>query len=439
MLGPIVPCPEPQPILSHPTESAIFLVLTVAAGSEADVADLLADASGIKRSVGFRIPEAELTCVVGIGAGLWDRLTGAPRPAGLHPFRELSGARHRAVATPGDLLFHIRAHRFDLCFELAQRLTERLRGHAEVVDEVHGFRSFDERDVLGFVDGTENPEGAAAGEAVLIGEEDPAFAGGSYVIVQKYLHDLAAWDALTTEEQELIIGRTKLSDIELPDEAKPANSHLALNVITGPDGEERQIMRFNMPFGRVGAAEFGTYYIAYARTSELIELMLTNMFIGDPPGNTDRILDFSTAVTGGLFFVPAAELLESLTPDGELEASEVAEAAGGRAGRRIARYRQPSRARQVRTLTGRHAAGLRGYSRHPDADKPLHPAYWTRGSRARAAPGVDVLGRFGERVHDPVLRRGPDRPRDPAVGLQHGIADHGSHRQLRPRSRQHQP
>ncbi len=315
MLSATVPAPEPQPILSHPTEAAIFLVLTVAAGSEADVADLLADASGIKRSVGFRIPEAELTLVVGIGAGLWDRLTGAPRPAGLHPFRELAGTRHTAVATPGDLLFHIRAHRFDLCFELAQRLTDRLRVIAEVVDEVHGFRSFDERDVLGFVDGTENPEGMAAGEAVLIGDEDSAHAGGSYVIVQKYVHDLTAWDALSTEEQELAIGRTKLSDIELPDEDKPPNSHLALNVITGPDGEERQIMRFNMPFGRVGAAEFGTYYIAYARTSELIEVMLTNMFIGNPPGTTDRILDFSTALTGGLFFVPAAELLESLAPE----------------------------------------------------------------------------------------------------------------------------
>jgi putative iron-dependent peroxidase len=225
---------------------------------------------------------------------------------------ELAGPRHTAVATPGDLLFHIRAHRFDLCFELAQRLTERLRGLAEVVDEVHGFRSFDERDVLGFVDGTENPEGAAAAEAVLIGEEDPAFAGGSYVIVQKYLHDLRAWDALSTEEQELIIGRTKLADLELPDDVKPPNSHLALNVITGPDGEEQKIMRFNMPFGRVGRAEFGTYYIAYARSSELIEHMLSNMFIGDPPGNTDRILEFSTAVTGGLFFIPPADLLEGL-------------------------------------------------------------------------------------------------------------------------------
>jgi putative iron-dependent peroxidase len=315
-----VSVPEPQPILSHPTESAIFLALTVGAGSEAEVADVLADVPGIKRSVGFRVPEAELSCVVGLGARLWDRMTAGPRPAGLHPFRELMGARHTAVATPGDVLLHIRARRFDLCFELAQRLTERLRAHAEVVDEVHGFRSFDDRDVLGFVDGTENPEGAAATEAVLIGAEDPAFAGGSYVIVQKYLHDLLAWDALSTEEQELIIGRTKLTDLELPDEVKPANSHLALNVITGPDGEEQQIMRFNMPFGRVGAAEFGTYYIAYARTSALIEHMLSNMFIGDPPGNTDRILDFSTAVTGGLFFVPSAGDLERLSEAGAADA-----------------------------------------------------------------------------------------------------------------------
>ena len=304
---------EPQAILTPLTESAIFLVLTVNAGSEADVADVLTDVSGLKRSVGFRVPEAELTCVTGIGSSLWDRLSTGPRPADLHPFKELAGSRHTAPSTPGDLLFHIRAHRFDLCFELAQRLTERLRGLAVVVDEVHGFRSFDERDVLGFVDGTENPEGEAAGVAVLIGDEDPAFAGGSYVIVQKYVHDLTSWDALSTEEQELAIGRTKLSDIEMPDEDKPANSHLALNVITGPDGEERQIMRFNMPFGQVGRAEFGTYYIAYARTAELIELMLNHMFLGDPPGTTDRILDFSTALTGCLFFVPPLDMLEDIT------------------------------------------------------------------------------------------------------------------------------
>ena len=301
---------EPQAVLTPLTEAAIFLVLTVDAGAEDGVRDLLADVSGLRRSVGFRIPEGGLSCVVGIGSVLWDRVFGTPRPAGLHPFGELAGSRHTAVATPGDLLFHIRARRLDLCFELAQRLMDRLVGFAQVVDEVHGFRSFDERDLLGFVDGTENPEGAAALAAVVIGEEDPGFAGGSYVVVQKYLHDLEAWDALPVEQQERAIGRTKLSDIELPDDVKPANSHVALNTIIDEDGEERQIVRLNMPFGAVGAREFGTYFIGYARSPDVIERMLRNMFIGNPPGNYDRILDFSTAVTGNLFFVPSADFLD---------------------------------------------------------------------------------------------------------------------------------
>ena len=305
---------ESQPVLAPLTEAAIFLVLTVDPGAEDAARDLLADVSGLKRSVGFRIPEGELSCVVGLGSELWDRLYGPPRPAGLHPFPGFAGEPHTAVATDGDLLFHLRARRLDLCFELAQRLMERLAGYAKVVDEVHGFRSFDDRDLLGFVDGTENPEGAAALAAVTVGDEDPRFAGGSYVVVQKYLHDLATWDALPTEEQERAIGRTKLSDLELPDDVKPANSHVALNTIVDEDGEEHQIMRFNMPFGSVGAGEFGTYFIGYASSPDVIEQMLTNMFIGKPPGTYDRILDFSTAVTGNLFFVPTIDVLEDPPP-----------------------------------------------------------------------------------------------------------------------------
>jgi porphyrinogen peroxidase len=309
---------ESQSILAPLTEAAIFLVLTVDPGSEEAVRDVLADVTGLKRSVGFRIPEGELSCVVGLGSELWDRLIGPPRPAGLHPFPGFAGSRHTAVATDGDLLLHLRAHRLDLCFELAQRLMERFAGDARVVDEVHGFRSFDERDLLGFVDGTENPEGADALAAVVVGDEDPTFAGGSYVVVQKYLHDLAAWDALAIEEQERAIGRTKLSDLELPDDVKPANSHVALTTIVDDDGEEHQIVRFNMPFGSVGAGEFGTYFIGYARSPDVIEQMLTNMFVGKPPGNYDRILDFSTAVTGNLFFVPTIDMLEdSPTPEAE--------------------------------------------------------------------------------------------------------------------------
>jgi putative iron-dependent peroxidase len=301
---------EPQAILTPITESAIFLTVTFDEGAEAGIRELLSGVSGLRRSVGFRIPEAELTCVTGIGAAAWDRLFGAPRPAGLHPFRELNGSRHHAPSTPGDLFFHIRAHRLDLCFELAQLLAERLGPHARVVDEVHGFRSFDERDVLGFVDGTENPEGSAAVANVVVGGEDPVFAGGSYLVVQKYLHDLSGWKSLSVEEQERAFGRTKLDDVELPDEQKPSNSHLALNTVVDADGEERQIMRFNMPFGRVGAGEFGTYFVGYVREPAVIEEMLENMFVGKPPGNSDRVLDFSTALTGNLFFVPTVRLLD---------------------------------------------------------------------------------------------------------------------------------
>jgi putative iron-dependent peroxidase len=306
---------EPQAILTPITEAAIFLVAVVERGGENAVRDLLPDVAGLRRSVGFRAPEAGLTCVTGVGAGLWERLFGVAKPAGLHPFRAVNGARHQAPATPGDLLFHIRARRLDLCFELAQLLCARLDGAARVVDEVHGFRSFDDRDLLGFVDGTENPEGGAASDAVLIGGDDAAFAGGSYAIVQKYLHDLKTWNALPVEEQERAVGRTKLNDVELAEQA--ANSHVALNTIVGDDGEERQIMRFNMPFGRVGAGEFGTYFIGYARTPDVIELMLEHMFVGDPPGTTDRLLDFSTAVTGTLFFIPTTDFLDDPPSPGD--------------------------------------------------------------------------------------------------------------------------
>jgi porphyrinogen peroxidase len=301
---------ESQPVLTPLTGAAIFLVLTIDAGAEDVVRDLLADVAGLQRSVGFRILDGGLACVTGIGSAAWDRLFGDPRPAELHPFTELTGDRHHAPSTPGDLLFHIRARRQDLCFELASQLMNRLAGAATVVDEVHGFKYFDERDLLGFVDGTENPTGNAASRAVLIGAEDPDFAGGSYVIVQKYLHDLGAWNALPVEAQERAIGRTKLADIEMPDEVKPANSHVALTTITETDGTERQIVRDNMPFGTVGMAEFGTYFIGYSATPTVTERMLENMFIGDPPGNHDRILDFSSAVTGNLFYVPTADFLD---------------------------------------------------------------------------------------------------------------------------------
>jgi len=316
---------EPQAVVALLTKAAIFLVAVINPGAESEgtARQLCTDMSGLVKAVGFRDLSGRLSCVTGIGATAWDRLTGQPRPAGLHPFRELRAGSRHAVSTPGDLMFHIRATRMDLCFELASLITERMDGAATIIDEVHGFSYFDERDLLGFVDGTENPAGPAAARAAIIGDEEPEYAGGSYVIVQKYLHDLRRWNALPVEEQEKIIGRAKLSDVDLDDSVKPTSAHNALTTIV-VDGEEVDIVRDNMPFGHVGTGEYGTYFIGYARSPATTEQMLENMFIGSPPGNYDRILDFSTAVTGSLFFVPSQMMLDGLADDGSYSAQDTA-------------------------------------------------------------------------------------------------------------------
>ena len=303
----------PQPETASLTHAAIFLIVTINPGEESRVTvrSLCADLAVLLRAVGFRDQEARLSCVLGFGSDVWDRLFGEPRPRELRRFRKISAGPRHAPSTPGDLLFHIRAERMDLCFELAAQIMARLQGAVSLADEVHGFRYFDNRDLLGFVDGTENPAGQEAIDATLVGEEDAGFAGGSYVVVQKYLHDLAGWNALPTEAQEHIIGRAKFSDIEIDESIRPSSAHNSLNTIV-VDGREIKIVRANMPFGQVGQGEFGTYFIGYSRSPRTIEQMLENMFVGRPPGNYDRLLDYSRAVTGGLFFVPSATLLEQL-------------------------------------------------------------------------------------------------------------------------------
>ena len=307
----------PQNMVAPLTRAAIFLVVCIRQDPDAYalLRSFCADLSGLIRAVEFRDIEAGLTCVVGFEADSWDKLFGSPRPAELHPFREIRSAGRHAVSTPGDILFHIRAKRMDLCFELATQIMDSIGDAVSIADEVHGFRYFDDRDVIGFVDGTENPRGEAAREAAMIGGEDPVFAGGSYVIVQKYLHNMKAWNGLSIEAQEHIIGRRKLSDIELSDAEKPPSAHNALTVVE-EDGKELKILRDNMPFGRPGHGEFGTYFIGYSRTPRITETMLQNMFVGRPPGNYDRLLDFSSAVTGSLFFVPSATFLDNIGGDG---------------------------------------------------------------------------------------------------------------------------
>src|SRR5580698_11319671 len=198
---------EPQSITAPLSRAAVFLVLSIGSTAEAvqQVRGVIADIGGLVRAVGFRDLQGRLSCNVAIGSAAWDRLGQPSRPAQLRPFAEIRGPVDTAVTTPGDLLFHIRANRADMCFELERLLLDALGDAVTVADEVQGFRYFDARDLFGFVDGTENPTGRALAQSALIQSDDPAFEGGSYVVVQKYLHRLDTWQKLDTATQESIV------------------------------------------------------------------------------------------------------------------------------------------------------------------------------------------------------------------------------------------
>jgi porphyrinogen peroxidase len=309
---------EPQRVDAPLTQSATFLVLSINQDPSAfeSVRSVLASVDDLSKNVAIRDLNASFACTVGIGSKVWDDIFQGKvaKPAELHPFKEVKGGKHTAVSTPGDLLFHIRAERRDLCFEFERQLMDLLGDAISVVDETVGFRYFDVRDLLGFVDGTANPVGQAVNEAVLVTEQEDATAvGGSYIVIQKYIHDLHSWKKLSTEMQEAIIGRTKFENIELDDaeDGKQA-AHKTLATIEDESGNEHSILRDNMPFGSPGSNQYGTYFIGYSRNLWVIEKMLERMFIGEPPGLHDRILDFSTPVTGTTFFAPSASVLAQL-------------------------------------------------------------------------------------------------------------------------------
>jgi putative iron-dependent peroxidase len=305
---------DAQSIDAPLSRAAVFLVVTIAReqAALARVCAVLDGLDDLVKTVGFRDLSARLSCIVGIGRDLWDRLHFERRPQELRPFAPIKGAVHTAPSTPGDLLFHIRSERPDLCFEFERILLDSLGDGVTVIDEVSGFRYFDARDLLGFIDGTANPAGLDLPASALVGDEDADFVGGSYIVVQKYLHDLGAWARIPTPDQEKIIGRTKVDNIEIDDDDAPRKSHKSLATIVDKDGNEYDILRDNMPFGRPGQKEFGTYFIGYSRYLWVIEKMLQRMYVGDPPGAYDRLLDFSTPHTGTTFFAPTRSALAAL-------------------------------------------------------------------------------------------------------------------------------
>lgn len=302
-----------QSVVDNPNNNTIFMVWNFKENSAYKEAfqALCTLVINLNHSNAVRFPDDKATCVLGISNKAWDLLNlPTPKPKELKTFQEIKGEKHTAVSTPGDLHLHLRANNPSLCFDMALEITKLLSPVADCVVDIQGFRYWDGRTILGFVDGTENPQGEERTHFGVVGDEDSNYQGGSYLFVQKYLHNMMAWSELSVEEQEKIIGRSKQDDIEMSDDQKPSNSHIALTNIEDENGEELKVIRQNMPFGNPANGEAGTYFIAYASTFSTIQKMLEHMFIGNPVGNYDRILDFSTTQTGTLFFVPSLEMLE---------------------------------------------------------------------------------------------------------------------------------
>jgi putative iron-dependent peroxidase len=298
-------------ILPEPGESALFLVLRVSdpARNAARVARVAARIPALTTRLGRSAPRARLVSVVGFGRGLWDQLSPGARPKAFRAFRSLEAEGRRAPATDGDLLVHLTSRRPDLCFELASLIRGELGDAALVMDEVHGFRYLDSRDLTGFIDGTENPKGRARAGAALIGREDAPFAGGSFAFTQRYVHALDAWAQLSVAEQEKVIGRRKRDSRELSDRAKPPTAHISRTVIE-VDGEELEIVRHSFPYGTT--SESGLFFIAYTRDLAIPEQMLARMIGTSGDGLHDRLMEFSRAISGATFFAPSLSMLRSL-------------------------------------------------------------------------------------------------------------------------------
>ncbi len=302
--------PTPQSgVLPEGNAHALFLTLRIdmAAGDAPQrIRAACATFPALTDEVAALDPQAGLSSVVAFGAGAWDLLYPDTRPALLQPFRAREQGARKAPSTPADLLLHLRAERHDLLHELARRMRSALGDSVLVMEEVAGFRYLDNRDLTGFVDGSENPEGDERAKVALVGEDDAVNAGGSYISMQRYIHDLQRWQNMNVSEQELVIGRTKPDDTELPRGLKPASSHIS-RVVIEENGEELEILRHSMPYG--GTDESGLVFVAYARTPEHFDRMLDRMIHADAEGVYDHLMDHTRAVTGCAFFAPSRDFL----------------------------------------------------------------------------------------------------------------------------------
>ncbi|WP_168396113.1 Dyp-type peroxidase [Acinetobacter indicus] len=297
-------------ILPLPSDHARFIVLRLKDLTLEQLKEKLADLFNTRDRLITQHPHAQIKTAVAFGPELWAQLY-SQTPAGFQQLQPIEGAFQMPVV-PADVLIHIASARADICFALSQSFFEGIQDQVDVLDERVCFRYFDGRDMTGFIDGTENPQFPDdRAEVALLGEDAGIFEDGSFVFAQRYAHDLDKWKRLKVDAQEQVMGRTKLESIELDDEVKPDNAHVARTVVEDDEGEEMEILRHSLPYGD-GQGDQGLFFIAYTKDLTILDAMLERMFGTSGDGIHDRLLHFVTALDGAYYFAPSEELLETV-------------------------------------------------------------------------------------------------------------------------------
>ena len=297
-------------ILPLPSDHARFIVLRLKDLSLPELKEKIEDLLNTRDRLMTQHPNAEIKTAVAFGPELWAQLY-PQSPEGFKQLDPIQGA-FEMPAVPADVLIHIASQRSDICFTLSQAFFDDIQDKVEVLDERVCFRYFDGRDLTGFIDGTENPQFPDdRAETALLGTDAGIFKDGSFIFAQRYVHDLEKWKRLKVDAQESVMGRSKLESIEMDDDIKPENAHIARVVIEDDEGEEMEILRHSLPYGD-GKGEQGLFFIAYTKNLAIIDDMLEHMFGTTGDGIHDRLLHFVTAVDGAYFFAPSEELLEEV-------------------------------------------------------------------------------------------------------------------------------
>ena len=242
--------------------------------------------------------------VIGFRPELWREIVPADAPAGVEGFNQAIQGTEGFVmpSTQHDALVWLSGSAYDVLFDMARSVIHDLAGLASLGDETSSWPYRHDRDLTGFVDGSENPTLLDAPTAALLPEGVPG-AAGSVLLLQKWKHKTSQWEALPVDQQERIMGRTKLESIEL--ENKPADSHVAR---TDQD-EFGDIFRRNMPYG--GVEDHGTMFVGFSADQRRLSRMLDSM-AGLVNGTRDALTRFTQPLTGSYYFVPSVEVLRRL-------------------------------------------------------------------------------------------------------------------------------